>query len=286
MKKDTLIQSKLVSTCSSKDLSVWQISSAHIVDEIDCNSYTLIVPNDEVSLFTKKSPSEFKVLSEEMFLSNLKKKLCARVVESSNLSGWYMQQFAKLAFLHSERYNEGMTIIWDADTVPLKKILFTEDAKIKFYLGSEHHQPYFSTINKLLGLEKIITGSFISQCMPVPNRWSLDFFNYLESTKQKYWIDAILDAIDFRAFSAFSEYETLGTFFYSKFSEQMLLEDQKFWQRRGNGLIGSAENIKHISWILKLKYDYIAFEKWDKSFSFYQDLLRLAYKKNKPWTKN
>lgn len=230
-------------------------------------------------LFKKKSPSEFKVLSEEMFVGNLSKNIFRRAGGAVNPPGWYLQQIVKLAFLYSERNSEGVSVIWDADTIPLKKISFIQGQKIKFYMGSEHHEPYFSSINKLLGLEKKIASSFIAQCMACPNEWTLDFFNYLESTKKKYWIEELLDTINFQTFSSFSEYETLGTFFYSKFSDKMFFEDHKSWQRRGNGLIGCAENLKFFSWILKLKYDYVAFEKWDESFSFYEGILRRAIKK-------
>jgi hypothetical protein len=195
----------LVSVCSSKDLNVWQLSSIHIVEKIDCNSYTLIVPKEEVSLFTKKSPSEFKVLSEEMFVGNLSENILRRTDGSLNPPGWYLQQIVKLAFLYRERNSEGVTVIWDADTIPLKKISFIQDRKINFYMGSERHEPYFSSINKLLGLKKKIAASFIAQCMACPNEWSLVFFNYLESTKEKYWIEEVLDAIDFGTFSSFSE---------------------------------------------------------------------------------
>lgn len=261
----------LVSVCSSSDLDIWRISSIQIIEKIESESYIVIVPTSEIKKFKKKTPSEFRIISEDDYVGNLKAKISSRLLSGHNSVGWYLQQFIKLSFLYHERNEHGISLIWDADTVPLKKISFFDNNKINYYTGYEFHEPYFHTINRLLGFQKQTACSFIGQCMPCPNIWTRDFFNYLELRFNSEWSDAILDSIDFGHFSSFSEYETLGTFFYKKYNEFISLKEPSIWQRRGKGLVGRAENLKFTSWFLKFKYDFIAFEKWDNSFSCYTD---------------
>jgi hypothetical protein len=272
--KELLGINALCSVCSSQDLETWQIASISILKYLESNSYTLIVPKEDVFTFKRKTPSEIIVLPEEDFVGDLALQLRHRIGGLNTRAGWYLQQFIKLSFLYKERFNKGLSLIWDADTVPLKKIKFIENNKVTFYTANEFHEPYFENIYNLLQLRKKIIPSFVSQCMACPNLWTLDFFNYLEHNYEKEWIEVILESINFKEKSSFSEYETLGTYFYSKFSEQMLFKSHVNWTRNGNGLIGHPNNLKFVSWAFRAKYDFIAFEKWDKSFSYYLSYIR------------
>jgi hypothetical protein len=264
----------LCTVCSIQDLKTWQTTSLFLLKYLECDSYTLIVPKEDISTFIKKTPSEFTVLPEEDFVGDLGMQLRIRHKGLNIRTGWYLQQFIKLSFLYRERFSEGSSLIWDADTAPLKKINFFDNGKVFFYSSSEYHEPYFETIYMLLQLRKEIIPSFVAQCMACPNLWTLDFFNHLENSYEKDWIEIISESVNFKEESSFSEYETLGTYFYSKFSKQMLFKSSTNWQRHGNGLIGRPYNLKFISWLLSAKYDFIAFEKWDKSFSFYRPFIQ------------
>ena len=87
-------------------------------------------------------------------------------------------------------------------------------------------------------------------------------------------MEIISESVNFKEESSFGEYETLGTYFYTKFSKQILFRSSKNWQRYGNGLIGRPYNLKFISWLLSAKYVFIAFEKRDKIFSFYRPFIQ------------
>ncbi len=65
--------------------------------------------------------------------------------------------------------------------------------------------------------------------------------------------------------NAFSEYETLGTFFYENYSNKMQILDYK-WIRNGNSLIGNIKNLDNKFYMLK-DIHFISFEKTDSKFN-------------------
>lgn len=80
--------------------------------------------------------------------------------------GWYLQQFLKMGFAMSE-YSEDYYLIWDADTLPVRKIDFFHDNKVLFCLKDEYHIPYFDTLKKIIGQSKAISQSFIAEHMMI-----------------------------------------------------------------------------------------------------------------------
>jgi len=66
--------------------------------------------------------------------------------------GWYYQQALKLAFVLENDWHDAQVVMWDADSVPLRRIEFSENGSSLLY-GSriEFHKPYFETIARILG---------------------------------------------------------------------------------------------------------------------------------------
>ena len=57
-------------------------------------------------------------------------------------------------------------LVWDADTIPLNHLEFKDhDGRYLFMPKTEHHAPYFSTIDKLFDAPKKADYSFISEHM-------------------------------------------------------------------------------------------------------------------------
>jgi len=77
------------------------------------------------------------------------------------------------------------------------------------------------------------------------------------------WLQAIVEATNFREGSGFSEYETLGTFFSHKYANEICFTNRK-WLRSGNSLIGGIDKLNQpLSKLLLDQFDYAAFEAWD-----------------------
>lgn len=90
----------------------------------------------------------------------LKKKGC----DSVNKVGWYFQQFLKLAFALTS-YCKGYYLTWDSDTLPISELHFFQDGQPLFTMKKEYHRPYFNTLQRLIGLDKTSSKSFIAEHM-------------------------------------------------------------------------------------------------------------------------
>jgi hypothetical protein len=255
----------VISPCHGEQISVWKKASKNIIKFIDSENYTVICPQKDLSLFKKNSPLEYKVLSEEVYTSNFINNLSDKSLKSKTKIGWYIQQFLKFNALE-EISDDKFALIWEADTIPLKKLTFEKNNKTAFYKGNEFHKPYFDHISTLLGLKKNNNFSYIAQCMPVKGKWFKELIKSIENKNHKNWQDAIIETINFEEHNAFADYEMIGTFVEKNFSNEIEILDNN-WQRYGKSIIGSVNNLKYFDKILALKYDFISFEKWDSLVS-------------------
>ena len=255
---------KFISVCSKKDIETWKVASQNILKHIDAEKYTVIVPDRDIPVFKSESPDSFEVVGESIYVGDTKDLLKTKLsADNQDRVGWFLQQFIKLAALKATNEDD-FSLIWDADTVPLKPLSFsTNDGKVRIYNGSEHNLPYFEVIRKLLGMEKIISRSFVAQCIPIKGKWTKDFFNFIEDKHNTNWIDAIIDKIDFSKRIGFSEYETLGTYITHKYPDEFILIDSK-WLREGVCYLGSVKNINRF-WAKPItrRCDFASFESWD-----------------------
>ncbi len=254
--------SRVICVCRLKDVKVWEIGSRYIVKNIHSQSYRVVVPHDEVDSFIAVTCDGFDVVSEREVLKGLTVADVASMLVHKDRAGWYYQQLLKIAAL-AEGNPDDVNVVWDADTIPLKRISFVDECgTLVYYTGSEWHKPYFDQIRRTLNLEKSVPFSFIAQCFPAKVRWVVEYIRALESCRGQYWVDAILDSIDGNEVSGFSEYESMGTYFLANFIKEMRFTNNK-WERYGNTKIGIDSFSEMIAANLACQWDYIAFESWD-----------------------
>lgn len=255
----------VTSVCTLRDLDTWLVVCAHLSERIAAKRYRVIVPNDQVAKFREQTPIAFEVHAEGDYVGDLAKELLNRLRQANqNRMGWYLQQFVKLASLIQAKTRESH-LIWDSDTVPLRKLGFVSvTGKLIYYKGFERHPAYFHAIERLLGMDNTLPFSFIAQCLPCKTEWAQAFASDLERRFKLPWAQAILNTIDFSEVSGFSEYETLGTFIQAHYPDQIQLVDTP-WFRYGGTLLGKPENMNRApySWLLK-RYDFISLESWDR----------------------
>jgi FkbM family methyltransferase len=258
---------KIVSTCCRLDLETWRHSAPRIIAHIPSRSYVVIVPDDEVSLFTSVTPPEYLVIPESTYTAAFQDQW-KRVLQGchEDRRGWYFQQFLKLAAI-ADAAPTATCMIWDADTIPLRTIQpFDRNGGLLHYCGRGHHSPYFRSINRLLGIPQASPYSFIAQCLPVKTAWVHELKHTVEQQHGVDWFTAIIHSIDFNEPSGFSEYETLGTFIADRY-DVGFSPTQRQWSRDGKLLLGSPSHID--AWwarALTFPYDFISFEKWQPSF--------------------
>jgi FkbM family methyltransferase len=257
----------LVSVCCQKDINTWKKASVYVLKYIDALNYRLIVPDKEVELFQQITPKEFDVIGESIYLGRKNLNWLRSFFPENNKkrAGWYLQQLIKIAAAASSENDNDIILIWDADTLPLKKLSFiSQDNKLVYYTGNEHHVPYFQNIKRLLGLSKIVQFSFIAQCFPVKCSWVKEYISEIERLHNLDWMTAIVNSLDFNEEnSGFSEYESIGTFLTHTHQNEIEF-CKNSWQRFGSSLIGlnnmSEYNVNYFS----RYYDFMSFESWDK----------------------
>ncbi len=175
--------------------------------------------------------------------------------------GWYYQQFLKMAFADFCDGDHYMT--WDMDTVPLRNVeMFDHVGHPVFDLKSEHNPGYFKTIGNLLGLQKNVDGSFVSEHMIFRKDYMkemIDNINNSDIDGRNVW-EKVINAIDMEYIAlGFSEFETYGTFVTDRHPDAYGY--RRFVSlRRGSWFLNPAElTDEDINW-LKQDYDAITFE--------------------------
>lgn len=177
-------------------------------------------------------------------------------------AGWYFQQFLKMAYAYC--CEESCFLLWDADTVPLKKIRFLYKNKYILDLKSEYHKPYFLTIKTLFGINKINRKSFIAEHMIIDRKIMLELIKAIEENKSLEGIsfyEKIINAVPRKALngSGFSEFETYGTYAVNFYRERFFLRSLNSL-RAGKLLFGDSPSKKTMSWISE-SFDIVSFEK-------------------------
>lgn len=148
------------------------------------------------------------------FLENLFSELGRNKMKS----GWYFQQLLKMAFALSNYCDTDYYLSWDSDTIPLRKInFFDEKGKPYFTMKLEHHESYFVTIERLLGIMNYNSHSYISENMMFNKSIMIELINRIQSNNQlegTTWFEKIIYALEPESVSplGFSEFETYGNY--------------------------------------------------------------------------
>jgi len=260
----------VITMCSANHESVWTLTAPRLIQHVqatDSTDYCVYVPSDKVSDFYQATPKEILVKAESDLGRDFEKSLKNKVLSSGNEERykWYLQQFYKLEALR--RSTSDISIIWDADCVPLRSIsLVSPEGSLRFMdCSKEHHRRYFENTKRLIGVGKQVKFSFVAPGFPIRRQWIDEFFSFVEDRHQKSWHSAIMDSIDFRLRSGFSEFETLGTWIASNYVDEWSLIDvnwERFGQRRFGKAIGmNQEQLEQIR--QRTNIDIISFENWD-----------------------
>ena len=179
----------------------------------------------------------------------------------SSMTGWYFQQFLKLAFACSN-YAKEYYLIWDADTIPLNKLSFFEGEKILVNPKREYHAEYFETIYRLLGLHKSLDYSYISEHMMIRTDIVRQMLNDISPNAD--WLEQIIRKCDFSSKQAFSEFETIGTYCSAHYPQLFQLR-QLSTLRWGGSIWGRQVTDTELE-RLGRDFDTVSFERGAKPF--------------------
>lgn len=179
--------------------------------------------------------------------------------------GWYLQQFLKMSASELPEIADYF-LIWDSDTVLLQEIFFfDEHGKVLIAPSSEYHEPYFRLIDKVLGIKRQASHSFISEHFMVKKEYMKCLIENIitNAPKDTSWIEFIIESIDEKNIlkSGFSEYETYGNFIATKFSESFLCRVIKS-TRQGTMIYGNHPDRYAFFDLMRSGFVYATFECW------------------------
>jgi len=264
----TSVSTSVISVCSIQHADVWSLTSWLLPKFVQANDFTVYVPDSEMDAFVEITNPVVSVLPESIldtgYASALK--LQMELHDNSARFGWYLQQFLKIeALLRSE---SDRLVIWDADCVPVKNVtLFDENKRPVYMEANEHHEEYFSMIERLLGLARVQSSSFITPGFPIMKNWLCEFVDAVEKKNHGLkWFDAIIASTHLGAQSGFSEFETLGTWIANSYPGHYG-KSEVAWERFGQSRFGvpSSFGPEEVVDLGKRKnLDIISFENWDQ----------------------
>lgn len=230
-----MISSKSLNICQTsllKDITLVKENYNNFCKLYDKINFYIICPELQISEFKNNLNysnihliNENSIISLEDFKKNLRDtKLNNEFYQKLNSRiSWYYQQVLKLSFIidFSIKYRENV-LIWDADTIILKKIkFFNEKKSISYGTLSEFHFPYFNTISSIFKkLPKNYISSLLQFSAATPEeidflKENLNRYYNIENLNISQWISkivikSIVEANKVYDGSMFSEYELIG----------------------------------------------------------------------------
>lgn len=234
----------------------------------------VVISSKKLQFDDKKFPN-IRVIDEDTIIDGLslstikayKKILSGTIIRS----GWYFQQFLKMAYAlicKADYY-----ILWDADTIPLKPICLF-DAYGKPYMDykelyDDGDRDYFITLKRLFHGEPLVKSnqhSFITEHMVIKTSIMRELIGQISAngivSGKPFW-ENIMNAIDlsYINLSGFSEFECYAEYMLKYHHEEYIM---RLWNnlRCGKVFVGSNPSKEEIAWVAE-KFDVMSLEDFD-----------------------
>jgi len=124
-------------------------------------------------------------------------------------SNWLYQQFLKLYCPEVIKGLSDSCVVIDADSMFVRDVQF-DGSRFQYCMTRKPHKPYLRTYKRLMKRQARSRFSFISHHMVFNQAHLKDLIGHVESLHGKSFFDAVLDCIDYRQLSTFSEWDLYG----------------------------------------------------------------------------
>ena len=226
----------------------------------------VIMPNKQKCIYNSKS-IVFIDENELVPIKNIIEIFLKLGITNLKRVGWYEQQFLKMAY--SRICKDEFYLIWDSDTYPIKPVKMFKNGFPIFDMKTEHHLPYFITINRLFNNLTFVNHSYISEHMLIKTEYMKKLLAEIENNNNihgKKFYEKILISINKKDIphSGFSEFETYGLYVDNRYP--YVYKHRNWYSRRD--MSKYTENIYNLSqydlkWLSK-DYNALTFEKYHK----------------------
>jgi FkbM family methyltransferase len=206
--------------CTEKHL----ITLPHVINSLrqnvlhPINKIILVIDINSVLLINKCRELNVEYRDEQTCLPIKKEDINYNPL-GINRSNWIFQQLLKLNA--NVICDSDFILICDADLILVHPQSFlTKTNKHLFRCSDEYHAPYTS-FKTLLNTSKRFASSFVSHHIVFDKKRLMEMKQHIEKVNKKMWYQAILDNLDPKEVSSFSEYETYGNFIASFYPKEL-----------------------------------------------------------------
>lgn len=278
----------VVTSCRLKDLRTLRLAVPRIQLFLPHNRFVVFTAKVNITHFKKKLGSSIECIDEDEVFSDMKLGDLQRQVDLPGFpkgAGWYFQQFLKLSYPQI-RPEVDRYLIWDADTVPLRRFhVFGQDGKafltqatieaaqpppgVNIDMGTAErmrqatrlHPSYFENFNYLLGETLKPSCSFIAQHMPIHVPTLRALIKKIEARfpGSNSWPWKIIKNLKGSNSNLFSEYEFYAHFALLHASDLHTVRPL-LWSRAGRFSCWRSPEAQLREWGTHL--DYVALERW------------------------
>ncbi len=252
----------VVTAARRRELRILRIALERLQSFANMKRLFVITARENFGRCRRVLGSEVELLDEDTIVPGLTLKRL-RSYSAPGLpkgAGWYLQQFAKMAFALREP-DDDYYLIWDSDTIPLRPMeFFDSQGRMVFTISDEEHPPYLETYRKLFGEEPNREFSFISQHMIVQKSIVREMVGKIDSRfpGSQSWAGKIMDNLTGTSSNLFSEYETIGHYVKNNYPDRAVYRRLP-WLREAaletNGMLSEKSLAR-----LAEKYYFAAFE--------------------------
>lgn len=186
---------------------------------------------------------------------------------SDRRAGWYFQQFLKLHAGASLGDDEHL-LLWDSDTLLLRRMRFFDaEGRVLVTTRDRLHAPYFDTLQRLLGLQRQVPWSFVTEHMMLRRAMVKRLLDAIvaHAGTGRPWTEAVLDAVDPPRLAGigFSEFETYGNFVAAHDMGNFARHEPRH-TRSGTLLFGQQPQAHDVFGLMRAGYAWVTFESYMK----------------------
>ena len=251
----------VVVPCRVRDLPMFRKVLPKLRELVPVNRFEIICPQNEIPKFRSILGGErVNFIPEDSLIPGVTKEILSALdlPEFPRAAGWYFQQFLKMHYSYISPEEE-YYLIWDSDTIPLRKLeFFSATGRMLLTKAEEFHKPYFETYANLLGEDAQRNFSMISQHMIVRKSRMREMIERFGDPDVP-WPMSVMQKLTPLGGNRFSEYETYGHYMKAYHPDEVEFI-MRPWLRildQGGSSLPSERRLKELS----LSYDFVAFER-------------------------
>lgn len=250
----------IVSPCLVRDLPTYRIAFQGLLEHLPAARPHVVTRREDFRQFHDACGSGLILLDERQLVEGMDLETLRALPQPyfPAGAGWYFQQFLKWAFVLQCGRGESC-LVWDADTVPLRPIEFTDAAGRTLLTSSdEHHRPYFDTFEALLGFRPDPRPSFISQHQWIEVDLLRELVERIERRSDRPWPWAVMEGLRGEGSNRFSEYETYANFGLETHPSRFVIRELP-WTRHARSMAGFPPTARGLE-LLAERFAFASFE--------------------------